>query len=59
MLRCLDSVGQSKKNLQLSRGAQLPVEEKPVPLHKKEQRTPEYLAINPLGKVPALQVGRL
>lgn len=35
---------------------QLPVDEMPVPLHKNQQRTPEYLAINPLGKVPALQV---
>lgn len=34
---------------------QLPVDEKQVLLHKKQQRTPEFLAINPLGKVPALQ----
>lgn len=40
------------------RCAQLPVEEKLVPLHKNQQRTPDYLAINPLGKVPALQVQR-
>ena len=32
------------------------MDEKQVLLHKKQQRTPEFLAINPLGKVPALQV---
>ena len=36
----------------------LVVEEVKVNVGKKEQRSPEFLAINPLGKVPALQVWR-
>ena len=30
-----------------------------VRLHKGEQRSPDYLAINPMGKVPALRDGDL
>lgn len=29
----------------------------PINLRKDEQRSPEYLAINPLGKVPAIRAG--
>jgi glutathione S-transferase len=32
----------------------LPYETIPIDLRKKEQKTPEYLKINPYGKVPAL-----
>lgn len=34
-----------------------PFEPRMVKLHKGEHLTPEYRAINPLGQVPALQVG--
>ena len=34
----------------------LPVEERMVALGRKQQRSEEYLAMNPLGKVPCLQV---
>jgi len=37
---------------------QLPFEEHPLALLRGEQKKPEYLAINPKGKVPALQVGQ-
>ena len=33
-----------------------PFELKPLSFHKKENRTPEYLAINPEGTVPALVI---
>jgi glutathione S-transferase len=33
-----------------------PFEAKPISLAKKENRTPEFLAINPEGKVPALVI---
>lgn len=33
-----------------------PYEAKPIALAKGEQKTPEYLAINPRGKVPALRL---
>jgi glutathione S-transferase len=36
----------------------LPIEEKPVALRKFAQKSPEYLSINPLGKVPCIQVGK-
>lgn len=36
----------------------VPFEEHPLALLRGEQKTPEYLAINPFGKVPALQVGK-
>src|SRR5688572_8846588 len=35
----------------------LPYETIPVDLRKKEQKTPEYLKINPYGKVPSLADG--
>jgi glutathione S-transferase len=35
----------------------LPYETIPIDLRKKEQKTPEYLKINPYGKVPALVDG--
>jgi glutathione S-transferase len=35
----------------------LPYETIPIDLRKKEQKTPEYLKINPYGKVPALLDG--
>jgi len=35
----------------------LPFEDHPVALMRGEQRSPEYLAVNPKGKVPALKVG--
>ena len=31
-------------------------ESRPLSFHKKENRTPEYLAINPEGKVPTLVI---
>jgi glutathione S-transferase len=34
----------------------VPFESRPLSLAKKEQRTPEYLALNPEGKVPTLLV---
>jgi hypothetical protein len=37
--------------------AGIPCEEVRVTLGRQEQRKPEFLAVNPLGKVPALQVG--
>lgn len=40
----------------LCRCASLPVEERPVALRKGQQRSKEYLAMNPLGKVPCLEV---
>lgn len=36
---------------------ELPFEGRPVDIFKGAQRRPEYLAINPKGKVPALLVG--
>lgn len=36
---------------------ELPFESRPVDIFKGAQRRPEYLAINPKGKVPALLVG--
>lgn len=41
------------------RCASLPVEERPVALRKGQQRSKEYLSMNPLGKVPCLKVSRL
>jgi glutathione S-transferase len=35
----------------------LPVEVKQIALHKADQRKPDYLAMNPLGKVPFLKDG--
>lgn len=35
----------------------LPFDEHPLALLRGEQKSPDYLAINPKGKVPALQVG--
>lgn len=32
------------------------VEERPIKIAKKEQLSPQYLAVNPLGKLPCLQV---
>jgi glutathione S-transferase len=31
-------------------------ESRPLSFHRKENRTPEYLAINPEGKVPTLVI---
>lgn len=39
-----------------TRAAGIPFEEVRINVMKGEQRTPTYLAINPLGKVPAMQV---
>lgn len=36
---------------------QLPFDEHPVALMRGEQKSPEYLAVNPKGKVPALRAG--
>lgn len=33
------------------------VEERPIKIAKKEQLSPQYLAVNPLGKLPCLQEG--
>ena len=35
----------------------LPFDERPLALMRGEQRTPDYLALNPKGKVPALKIG--
>ncbi|KAI3426897.1 hypothetical protein D9Q98_006841 [Chlorella vulgaris] len=45
--------------LVLFRMAGIPCEEVRVTLGRQEQRKPEFLAVNPLGKVPALQDGDL
>ncbi|EFN56669.1 hypothetical protein CHLNCDRAFT_57549 [Chlorella variabilis] len=47
----------SRTCLIFCRVAGIPFEEKVVTLGKKEQLRPEFLAVNPLGKVPALQDG--
>lgn len=33
-----------------------PYEQIPIDVHKDEHQTPDYLALNPAGKVPALQI---
>jgi glutathione S-transferase len=35
----------------------VPYEDRPVDILAGEQRTPDYLAVNPKGKVPALRIG--
>lgn len=35
------------------------MEEVRVNIGKREQRSPEFLAVNPLGKLPAMQVSAL
>ena len=32
------------------------IDEKQTLIHKKQHRSPEYMAINPLGKIPCLKV---
>ena len=46
-----------RKVCAVARYLDLPVDFVPVDLSKGEHRTPEYLAINPNGKVPALEDG--
>ena len=36
---------------------QLPIDFQLINLHKSEQRTPEFLALNPTGRIPVLQDG--
>ncbi len=32
------------------------IDERQILIHKKQQRSPDYLAMNPLGKIPCLKV---
>ena len=48
-----------RKVCAVARYLDLPVDFVPVDLSKGEHRTPEYLAINPNGKVPALEDGNV
>ena len=48
-----------RKVCAVARYLDLPVDFVPVDLSKGEHRTPEYLAINPNSKVPALEDGNV
>ena len=50
---CISNV---KSDLCVCRVCGIDADERPIKIAKKEQQSPQYLAVNPLGKLPCLQV---